>query len=104
MFYKLNPQLRNLNTDFTLNNFLSGSVKLSKNADLDKYKYSGYGIGLGSRSEFFLDRSKLWKTCRYFWSWYELFVHFDNKNKDNLIFGEGPTQGLDGTKLTVESY
>ena len=68
MFYKLNPQLRNLNTDFTLNNFLSGSVKLSKNADLDKYKYSGYDIGLGSRSEFFLDRSKLWKTCRYFWS------------------------------------
>ena len=40
----LNPWLGNLNTDFTLNNCLFGSVKLSKNADPDKYKYSGYGI------------------------------------------------------------
>ena len=49
--YKLNPELRNLNADFTLGNCLIGSVKLSKNADLDKYKYSGYGIGFDSRSE-----------------------------------------------------
>ena len=40
--YTLNPQLRNLNTDFTLDNCLVGSVKLTKNADLDKFKYSGY--------------------------------------------------------------
>ena len=26
-------------------------------------------------------------------------VHVDNKKKDILIFGEGPTQGLDGTKI-----
>ena len=36
--YILNPLLRNLNTDFTLNNCLFGSVKLTKNADTDKYK------------------------------------------------------------------
>ena len=35
--YKLNPQLRNLNADLTLNKCLFGSVKLTKNADLDKY-------------------------------------------------------------------
>ena len=52
--YTLNPQLRNLNTDFTLGNCLFGSVKLAKNSDLDKYKYSGYGIGFDSRSEFSL--------------------------------------------------
>ena len=34
--YTLGPQLRNLNTDFTLGNCLFGSVKLTKNADLDK--------------------------------------------------------------------
>ena len=28
-------------------------------------------------------------------------VHIDNKNKDILIFGEGPTQGLDDTALTA---
>ena len=29
---------------------LLGSVKLTKNAYLDKYKYSDYGIGFDSRS------------------------------------------------------
>ena len=38
--YILNPWLRNLNTDFTLNNCLFGSAKLTKNIDLDKYKCS----------------------------------------------------------------
>ena len=30
-------------------------------------------------------------------------VHIDNKNKDILIIGERPTQGLDDTTLTVEA-
>ena len=30
-------------------------------------------------------------------------VHVDNKGKDFLILGEGPTQGLDYTTLTVEA-
>ena len=29
-------------------------------------------------------------------------VHADNKKKDILILGKGPTQGLDGTTLTAE--
>ena len=29
-----------------------GSVKLTKNPDIDKYKYSGYGIGFDRREEF----------------------------------------------------
>ena len=29
-------------------------------------------------------------------------VHVDNKKKDILILGEGPTQGLDDTKLNAE--
>ena len=29
-------------------------------------------------------------------------VHIDNKRKDILILGKGPTQGLDYTKLTAE--
>ena len=34
--YTLDRQIRNLNTDFTLVNCLFGSIKLTKNADLDK--------------------------------------------------------------------
>ena len=30
-------------------------------------------------------------------------VHIDNKNKDILIVGEGPKQGLDDVTLTAET-
>ena len=40
--YTANSKLRNLKTNSTLGNFLFVSVKLTKNADLHKYKYSGY--------------------------------------------------------------
>ena len=42
--YELDTGSRDLNTDFTLNECLFGSVKLTTNADPDKYKYSGYSI------------------------------------------------------------
>ena len=29
-------------------------------------------------------------------------IHVDNKKKDILILGEGPSKGLDGTTLTEE--
>ena len=32
-----------------------------------------------------------------------LSVHIDNKNKDILILGEWPTQGLHDTTLTAEA-
>ena len=68
--YTLNP--RNFNADFTLGNCLFGSVNLTKNTDLDKYKYSGYGIGFDSRSDFSFTGENFGKKCQYFWSWYEL--------------------------------
>ena len=52
--YILNLQLRNLNTDCTFGNCLFGSAKLTKNVDLDKYKYSSNSIGFDPRSEFSL--------------------------------------------------
>ena len=30
------------------------------------------------------------------------YVHVDNKGKDTLILGEGPTLGLDDTTLTAK--
>ena len=30
-------------------------------------------------------------------------VHIDKKNKDTLILGKGPTQGLDDTTLTADA-
>ena len=36
----------------TLENCLFGAASLTKNADIDKYKYSGYGIGFDRHGEF----------------------------------------------------
>ena len=38
--------------DPTLKNYLFGAVTLTKNTDIDKYGYSGYGFGFNRRSSF----------------------------------------------------
>ena len=104
MFLALGHHLRNLNTDFTLFNCLFGSVNLTKNADLDKYKCTGNGIGFDSRSEnFYLHIEAMEKTVIIFESGMSSFVHVDNKGKDILILDEGPKKGLDDTTLTAEA-
>ena len=47
--YALDAQLKILNTDFTLVNWLFGSIRITKNTEPDKYKYAGYCIGFNSR-------------------------------------------------------
>ena len=101
--YKINPQLRNLNTDFILNNWLFGSAKLTKNADLDKYKYGCYGIVFDSRSEFLFTDESFRKNVIIFGADMNSSVYIDNKNKDILDLVEAPTQELDDTTLTAEA-
>ena len=49
--YELSASSSNDN-DPTLKNCLFGAVTLTKNVDIDKYGYSGYGIGFDRRSSF----------------------------------------------------
>ena len=99
---KVGPQLRSLNTSFALDNCLFGSVKLTMNANLDKYKYNGYGIGLDSRLEFYFTDQSYGKNVINFGADASLSVHVDNKGKYISIRGEIPTQGLDDMTLTAE--
>ena len=90
-------------TDFNLNNCLFVPVKLTKNADPDKYKYSGQAIAFYSRSQFsFLD-GNMGKNFIIFGVDMSSSVHINNKNKDILLLGEGPKQALDDTALTAEA-
>ena len=100
--YTLNPQLRNLNTDFKLGNCLFESVKITKNADRDKCKYSGYGIGFDFRSEFLFTDGSFEKNVIIFGTDMSSSVHIDSKRKDVLILSEGSTQGLYDTTLATE--
>ena len=82
-----------------MGNCLFGAVKLTKNADLDKYQCSGYGIGFDARSQFLLPGSN--KNI-IFGVDMNSYVHVDNIKKDILFLVEGPTQELDDTAITAE--
>ena len=98
--YKLNSNL-NYN-DLTLENCLLGAIKLTKNANIDKYKYSGYGIGLDGHGTFSFPSSEFGCNGIIFGVDISSSAHVDNKKKNILILGEGSTQDLDDTKLTTE--
>ena len=55
------------------------SVKLTKNADLNKYKYRGYSIGFDSRSKFSLPDGSMGKNVIIFGVDMSSSVLIDNK-------------------------
>ena len=87
--YELDSWPRDLNTDFTLGGCFFGGVKLIKNADPDKYVYSGYGIGLDTRIEYSLLGGSIGKSVFIFGADMRSSVNINNKGKDILILGKG---------------
>ena len=75
-------------------------MKQTKNGDLDKYGYSGYGIGFDACSQFSWSNHNWGKIVVSFGADMSLSVDVDKK--DILVLGEGPTQGFDDTKITEE--
>ena len=95
--YGLDSWPRDLKTDFTLGGCLFGGVKLTKNADPDKYSYSGYGIGLNTCGQYSLPDNILGKNLIIFGVDMSSSMHIDNKGKNILILSKGSTQGLNNT-------
>ena len=62
--------------DPTLKNCLFVAVTLTKNADIDKYGYSGYGIGFNKRSRFPFLGGRCGQKCIDFWSRHEFFCSY----------------------------
>ena len=81
---------------------LFGSVKLTKNTDIKKCKFSGYGIGFDSKGTFMFSNGEFACNVIIFGADMSSSVHVDKKIKDILILGEDPNQGVDGTTLTAE--
>ena len=77
------------------------AVTLTKNADIEKYGYSGYGIGFDRRSSFSFLAGGFGQNVLIFGVDMSSSVHIDNKKIDILVWGKGPTQGLEHT-LTAE--
>ena len=78
--YKLGASTSN-NNDPTLKNCLFDAVTLTKNADVDKYKYSGYGIGFDRRSSFSFPGGGYGQNVLIFGADMSSSAHVDNKKK-----------------------
>ena len=92
----------NRDSNLTIENALFGAVSLAKNADVDKYKYSGYGIAFDRKGSFSFPGGGDGQNVIIFGVDMNSFPHIDNRGKDILILGIGPMQGLDEHSLTAE--
>ena len=87
-------------TNPTLLSDLFGAVSLTKNDDINKYKYSWYGIGFDRGNVFSVGNGFGRNVITFGTDMRSLYVY--NKEKNILILGEGPTQGSGEHSLTAE--
>ena len=93
----------NISSYLTLENCLFGAVKLTKHVDVDQYKYSGYGIGFDRKGSYSIG-NEVGRNVIIFGVDMSSSPHIDNKKKDILIPGKGPTQGLEHTMAAEKLY
>ena len=105
-FYTVYEITSNFNASIysTLENCLFGMVKLTKSADIDKYRYSGYGIGLDRKGFFSHPSGGTGRNVIIFGVDMSSSTKIDNRKKDILILGKGPTQGLKHTLSAEKIY
>ena len=65
---------------------------MTKNADVDEYKYSKYGIAFDGTSRFSFPGGGNGQNVIIFGVDMNSSIHIDNKGKDISILGKGPTQ------------
>ena len=101
IFYKISRNI-NISNYLILENCLFGAVSLTKNADINKYKYSGFGIGFDRHGFYPHPSGGAGRNLIIFRIDMSSSTKIDNRKKGILIFGKGPTQGLEYT-LSAET-
>ena len=91
----------NRDTNLAIENASFGAASLTENADVDKDKYSGYGFSFDKRESFSFPGAGYGQNVIIFGADMNSSPHIDNKGKDILILGTGPTQGLGEHSLTA---
>ena len=103
IFYKISRNI-NISNYLTLENCLFGAVSLTKNADINKYKHSGCGIGFDRHGFYPHPSGGTGRNLTIFRIDMSSSTKIDNRKKDILIFGKGPTQGLEYTLSAEKMY
>ena len=91
-------------SDPAIKKCLFGAVTLTKNADIEKCKYSGYSIGFDRRSSFSFTGGGFGQNVLIFGADMSSSIHIDNNGKDILVLGRGPAQGLESTLTAEKMY
>ena len=68
-------------SDPTSKNCLFGAVTLTKNVDIEKYEYSGYGIGFDRRGRFSFPGGGFGQNVLIFGVDMSFSAHIDNKKR-----------------------
>ena len=101
--YELGASSSNIN-DPTLKNCLLGAVTLAKHANIEKYGYSGYGIGFDGKGSFSFPGGEFGQNLLIFGVDMSFSAHIDNEKIDILVLGIGPTQGLEHALTAEKMY
>ena len=76
-------------SDPTLKNCLFGAVTLTKNAEIENYWYSGFGIEFDRTSSFSFPGDGFGQNVLIFGVDMSSSLHTDNTKKDILVLGKG---------------
>ena len=98
--YEINKTDNTTISDPTLENCLFGAVTLAKDVNIDKYKYFGFD----RKGSFSFSGTGLSRNVIIFGEDMRSSTKIDNKKKDILILGKGPTQGLEHTLSAEKMY
>ena len=90
------------NNNPILTNALFGAIKITRNADIKKYNYSGYGIGFDSQTFYNRLSGGIGRDVIIFGANMNSSTNTGNNEKDILILGRGSVQGLGERSLSAE--
>ena len=93
----------NLNDfDPTFQKCLFGAIKITKSRDIDKCKYSGYGIGFDSKGTFSHPTGSFGNNTIILGVDMSTSTHANNRVNNILVFGKGCIPGRNGTTIYAE--
>ena len=98
IFYEISKNY-NISSYPTLENCLFGAVTLTKHADIDQCKYSGYGIGFDRKGEFSLGSRGFGRNCIIVGAHLTISSHANNRKNNILVLGKDFTQEINATTI-----
>ena len=101
--YEMNKNDNTITSD-PLQNSLFGAVTLTENVNIDRYAFSGYGIGFDRKRSFSFSGGRYGQNALIFGVDMSFSVNIDNIKKDILVLGWSPTQGLENTLTAEKMY